>query len=194
VSRRSRGRGERGAALVEMVLIVPVLLTLALGVAEFGLGWKDSLTVSNAMRAGARVGSSAANARTADYEVLQAVEAALESIPNDAIEQIVIYEANGPDGVIPTDCADGNPGPTCNVYVAADLDRPDTDFAGGTCAASSPDWNWCPTDRLARQSGVGGPPDYLGVWIRIRHDFVTGFFGGSMTITDSAVMRLEPQL
>jgi hypothetical protein len=47
---------------------------------------------------------------------------------------------------------------------------------------------------LARQSGTGGPPDYLGVWIRVRHDFVTDFFGGSLTITDNAVMRLEPQL
>ena len=145
-----RRRSERGAALVEMVLIVPVLLTLALGVAEFGLGWKDSLTISNAMRAGARVGSAAANGRTADYEVLQAIEAAMSSIPKNAIEQIVIYEANGPDGDIPIDCAAGTPGPTCNVYVAADLDRLDTDFAGGTCSGSAPDRFWCPTARLAR--------------------------------------------
>lgn len=190
---------ERGAALVELVLVVPVLVTLVLGLAEFGLGWKDSLTVSNGMRAGVRVGSSAANGRTADYEILQSVRAAMASLPAGAIEQIVVYRANGADGRISPTCAAGIPSssPTapCNVYVEADLARPAGDFAGTTaCTASSPDRFWCPTDRLARQSGVGGPPDYLGVWVRVRHDFITDFFGGSMQITDSAVMRLEPQL
>lgn len=191
---RRRAGGERGAAIVEFVLIAPVLLLLAMGIAEFGLGWKDSLTVSNAMRAGARVGSAAANNRTADYEILQAVESALSSVPKANIEQIVVYEANGPDGDIPATCAAGTPGSTCNVYGPADLDRLDTDFAGGSCNATAPDRFWCPTSRKARQSGPGGPPDYIGVWIRIRHDFITDFFGGSMTITDNAVMRLEPQL
>lgn len=190
-----RRRDERGAALVELVLVVPVLLLLVVGIAEFGLGWKDSLTVANAMRAGARVGSSAANGRTADYEILQSIRAATASLPDGTIEQVVVYRADGVDGEIPLTCAQGTPGPTCNVYTEADLVRPATDFAGTTtCTFGSPDQSWCPTDRLARQSGVGGPPDYLGVWIRVRHDFITNFFGGSMQITDSAVMRLEPQL
>ena len=106
--RRVRVEGrERGAAIVELVLIAPVLLLLAVGIAEFGLGWKDSLTVSNAMRAGARVGSAAANTRTADYEVLQGVRSALSSLPTGAIERIVIYKANGPDGEISSTCAAG---------------------------------------------------------------------------------------
>jgi hypothetical protein len=194
----ARLRSQRGAAIVEFVLIAPVLLLLAIGVAEFALGWKDSMTVSNGMRAGARVGSAAATTRLADYEVLQAVEAALADLPDGAIERIVVYRANGPDGEISTTCAAGTPSSSatapCNVYTEADLARPATDFAGSTCSASAPDRHWCPTSRLARQSGTGGPPDYLGVWVRVRHDFVTNFFGGSLTITDNAVMRLEPQL
>ena len=191
-----RARGERGTAIVELVLIVPVLLTLAVGIAEFGLGWRDSLTVSNAMRAGARVGSAAANNRTADYEVLQAVRAAVADLPTGAVERIVVYDAAGLDGDVPTTCTQGTPGPTCNVYTEADLTRPVSAFGGTatSCAADAIDRFWCPTQRKARQSGVGGPPDYLGVWVQVRHDFVTGLFGGGLTITDGAVMRLEPQL
>lgn len=191
-----RPRGERGTAIVELVLIVPVLLGLAIGLAEFGLGWRDSLTVSNAMRAGARVGSSAANARTADYEVLQAVRAAVADLPTGAVERIVVYDAAGVNGDVPTACAAGTPGPTCNVYTEADLLLPVSAFGGtaSSCAADAVDRYWCPTGRKARQSGVGGPPDYLGVWIQVRHAFVTGLFGSGLTITDGAVMRVEPQL
>ena len=46
--RRRRQDNERGAALVEMALVTPLLVLLVFGILEFGLAFRDRLTVSNA--------------------------------------------------------------------------------------------------------------------------------------------------
>jgi len=59
---------ERGAAVVEFALIVPILITLVIGIAEFAHAYYLQTTVSAAAREGVRsmaVGKDAAAARTA---------------------------------------------------------------------------------------------------------------------------------
>ena len=63
--RRRRANGDRAAALVEFVLLAPVLIIVVAGVLEFGMAWRDSMTVSNALRSGARVGPSSSHDRAA---------------------------------------------------------------------------------------------------------------------------------
>jgi Flp pilus assembly pilin Flp len=50
-----RLRGERGASAVEFALIVPLLLSLVLGIAEFGHAFQVQGTLSAAAREGVRV-------------------------------------------------------------------------------------------------------------------------------------------
>ena len=50
----THARGERGAAAVEFALVVPILLLLVLGIAEFGRAYNVSTTLSSAAREGAR--------------------------------------------------------------------------------------------------------------------------------------------
>jgi Flp pilus assembly protein TadG len=52
--RRTRATRERGAAAVEFALVVPILLLLVLGIAEFGRAYNTSTTLSAAAREGAR--------------------------------------------------------------------------------------------------------------------------------------------
>ncbi len=52
---RERLRGERGTSAVEFALIVPLLLSLVLGIAEFGRGFQVQGTLSAAAREGVRV-------------------------------------------------------------------------------------------------------------------------------------------
>jgi Flp pilus assembly protein TadG len=52
--RAPRRRGERGQALVEFALILPVLLLLVLGIIEFGRAWNLSQIITDAAREGAR--------------------------------------------------------------------------------------------------------------------------------------------
>ncbi len=47
-------RRERGAAVVEFALVVPVLLILVLGIVEFGRAYQVQTTLSAAAREGAR--------------------------------------------------------------------------------------------------------------------------------------------
>jgi Flp pilus assembly protein TadG len=50
-----RLRGERGASAVEFAFIVPLLLTLVLGIVEFGHAFQVQGTISAAAREGVRV-------------------------------------------------------------------------------------------------------------------------------------------
>jgi Flp pilus assembly protein TadG len=52
--RSRRPRWDRGAAAVEFALVVPVLLLLVLGIAEFGRAYNIQTTVSGAAREGVR--------------------------------------------------------------------------------------------------------------------------------------------
>jgi Flp pilus assembly protein TadG len=191
-----RSRGEKGAALTEFVFIVPLLALIVAGVFEFGLAWRDSLTVSNALRSGARVGSNAGDDRLADYTILKSLEAALREVSSVQIQRIVIYKATTSNSAVPATCAAGTSvSGSCNVYDAADLALTSADFTGTTsCSSGAPDAAWCPLDRENSQA-LGA--DYLGVWIRIRHNWVTGFFppaGTGLTMEDEAIMRLEPRV
>jgi Flp pilus assembly protein TadG len=49
-------RGERGQAIIEMALTLPLLLLVVLGIFDFGLMFQKYEVVTNAAREGARVG------------------------------------------------------------------------------------------------------------------------------------------
>lgn len=50
-----RGAGQRGAAMVEFAIVLPVLVMLAFGIVEFGRGYNTRITLTAAAREGARV-------------------------------------------------------------------------------------------------------------------------------------------
>ncbi|MGH9256255.1 MAG: TadE/TadG family type IV pilus assembly protein [Vicinamibacterales bacterium] len=50
-----RSHGERGAALIEMALTMPLLLLLSMGVFEFGRAFQHWQVLTNATREGARI-------------------------------------------------------------------------------------------------------------------------------------------
>ncbi len=54
----SRARStERGAALVELALVLPLLLVVIAGIVDFGLAFQRFEVVANAAREGARLGT-----------------------------------------------------------------------------------------------------------------------------------------
>ncbi|WP_420372033.1 TadE family protein [Pedococcus badiiscoriae] len=48
---------DRGAAAVEAAIVTPLILLIVFGIMEFGMVFKDTLTVSTSVRAGARTAS-----------------------------------------------------------------------------------------------------------------------------------------
>jgi hypothetical protein len=64
----------------------------------------------------------------------------------------------------------------------------------GTHAGESPDRFWCPGDRKdARSDNDRAGPDYVGVWMKVDHQWVTRMFGRATTMTDQSVIQIEPR-
>ncbi len=68
-------RNERGAAAVEMALLLPVLILLLLGVMEFGRAFNTQIVMTNAAREGVRVMSISKDVSVARSSVLTAASA-----------------------------------------------------------------------------------------------------------------------
>ncbi|OWY60631.1 hypothetical protein B7486_68150 [cyanobacterium TDX16] len=198
-SRRARrARGERGATLIEAAIMLPLFFFLIFGILEFGFSFRNYLTLANGTRDGARTGTTAGNVASADYQVLRAIERSMSAMNDSDIEQIVIFHADGPTDEVPSACTgDGAVSSTsfeCNVYTPTAFDFEEEDF---DCNGSgpAPDDGWCPTSRQVAVNPPNGPPDYIGVWIKVRYDYITGLFpGDGLTFTDTTIMRIEPQV
>jgi hypothetical protein len=116
VDEPARGSGDGGLALIEFCLVAPIFLLLVLGIVEFGLVFRDTTTVSDALNDAARSGAIAGpdwgaldddpppasgsppvltNA-TGDFVVIKHVRQALGVIPVEWVKRIVIFKAGDP--------------------------------------------------------------------------------------------------
>ncbi|MCD9622651.1 TadE family protein [Rhabdothermincola salaria] len=200
-----RARGDHGVAIVEMALVSPILFTLLLAVFEYGLVYRDILTAADAASDGARVGSQQGNdvlvtGATADYTIVDAVRMGLAGLDPESIERIVVYQAGPPsDGSplsqVPAACRTGGSSTAadCNVYLPATafVAIQDGDVEFFECVdAGDPACGWDPTTR------VDGPTvadiEYLGVYVEVRHDYLTGLFGSAFDIERASITRIEP--
>ncbi len=171
---------ERGAVVLEFVIVLPLLLALTFGIIEYSSAYHDSAIVADATRAGGRVGSAMAQNPGYATSIVQAVDSALASVPSDAPQELWIYKANA-NGYPGAGNNFSSCGSNCIRYVwnssakAFDTTNP----SGGGWPASS-------------QQVCTQPFDELGVFLKMKHNFVTGLFGTSLTLTNHSVFRLEP--
>lgn len=222
--RRARERS-RGAALVEVAIIFPLLFLLLFGIMEVGWLLKTYSSASQLVAIGARTGSVAGNVAMADQTILERLASELAGFDQGQIEFIVIWRADGPGDTVPPACRALGAGGVnlgsvgvdglCNVYRepqtptdgAFDKARgrgpnPDPAAYFGCETASEPgrlDCMWNPGEREVAisprvlPSGCGArSPDYLGVYVQVRHRFLVGILGDTATITDQAITLLEP--
>jgi hypothetical protein len=183
--------------MIESVLMLPFLVTLMVGILEFGMAWRDSIAVSAALRQGARTAASQGASGTSDYYALQALNAGLSGVPSDAIRRIVVYNATTNPAPDPTclgmTAPSGQTGArACNVYDASALLLGSSSFSEGatsSCPSSAVDRWFCPVTRNVVQSSGA---DAVGIYIELRHDFASHIFGPGLTIKDKFVVRLEP--
>jgi len=192
---RRRASGERGAALVEAALIMPLLILVVFGVLEAGYAFFGRLTINNMSVVGARQASGQANEVLADYRIVQSVGDASSSMSPSTINLIVVFKASGPGDSVPTACKANSLSGTCNRYTGASLSLAEDQF--GCTGPPGPtvklDSYWCPTSRKTALTGANGPPDYIGVYIEGVHTNLVGFWGQSFTFSSTNVMRIEPR-
>lgn len=203
-----RCSGDAGTALLETALVAPVFIVMVFGILEFGLVYRDYLTVTDAASDSAKVGSiqgpyPTANGETADYSIVKNARENLSNLDVNDVERVVVFQAS-PSAAgaaidqVPETCKSGsfgpNPSAKCNVYpggqafLAVQAGNANYFKCGNGGAGFSCGWN--PNNR------ADGPTwsdiDHLGVYIKVNHPMLTGFFGDDFTIEYAAINRLEP--
>jgi hypothetical protein len=135
------------------------------------------------------VASTQGTSTLTDYQVIQNVIKRMPAVATGKIMHIVVFKATSSSSTIDsvnTTCKTASVTNVCNNYGPTDLTRPSSDFTG---AAPSPDRYWPPA---SRKDTLAGPPDYVGIWVQISHQNITGFLTMSNNFTDQVVMRIEP--
>lgn len=171
-----RLRGDEGAVLVEAAFVFPVLMLLAIGIMEFGLLYMNASTVSNATASGARAGSTQSRQATYSTNAALAVAAALEAMEFGDPQMLVVYKAD-PNTGKPVD-GDYETCGACNKYT----------WSGTTWTATQTGWS----SSSQKACGTVANTDYLGVYVRAQHNYLTSMFGSAKTIREHTMMRLEP--
>lgn len=199
---RRKGRSDRGAVVLELAILFPVLSILAFGIISYSAGWRASLTVNTSVRDAARVASADGNLPSADYDALKAMQAALPGPQLANVTRVVVFKSTSADGAVPAQCltasvsvsGSGVPG-VCNVYAPAIVQNVaghKTSFST-TTSCGALDGYWCPSTRNDLQNGnPSAGPDYLGVYVQTRYDDITHTIFPAITISRQAVMRLVP--
>jgi hypothetical protein len=205
LERPRRFQGDRGAILAEAAFVTPVFMVLMIGILEFGGAFRDYLTLNNATTAAARQASISANSADADYQILKAIKSQSKALPSSEILHIVVFHPATPTSSPTSGCigGTGSSGMTvgsltyvdaCNVYTATSLTWSSASSNFG-CGATASDRYWCPTNRKFAETNTqgNGPPDYVGIYIQIKHPYITGLFGSSITMSKTAIIKIEPQ-
>lgn len=192
-------RRERGSALVEAAFVAPVFFLMLFAVFEFGFLYRNSLTTTNASREGARAASVHGAGAQTDFLVLQTIKHGISAQGYENIEYVVIYQLSSPDDPMPASChTASNASLNCNRYTSSDLDLAYYQSDGvtptgyfGCDPVTSVDRFWCPIDE--REDSISGPPDYVGVYVKTKHTYMTGFIGDETTLDATTVIRIEPE-
>jgi hypothetical protein len=140
-----------------------VLLVLALGAAEWGMGLQDWLSATAGSRAGARVGAAAGDTNNADCVILEAAAGAVRDI-NGAVLEIWVYDSD----------VAGTIGARQRYRPALPGDLPGFIRCSTWFALEE---NWPESTR----DNDGATRDWIGVRVVFDHDWLTGFawFSGS---------------
>jgi Flp pilus assembly protein TadG len=173
--------GDRGAVLVEAVFVFPVIFFILMAIFEYGFLFAAQSTTQSSTREGARFASAnfavAADKSLASDQVMAEVTKDLGALTSyDTPIQLLIYKSD----------VDGKP-------------------VGGTvtsCTASCFHYTWNGTKFVNDtpvaqqwtnpQGCISSTLDNLGIYVEVRHNYVTGAFGSSQLLKERTVSRLEP--
>lgn len=180
---------EDGATLVEMAFVLPVLILLIFGALEFGLAFKERLTISSATNSAGRTGATMGNRAEADIRILEAIEVGLyDQVDVGVIVRVRIFRADPVTGAMTGDvntyAFDGTD-PVCKWIPCPDPDQPTFAYGG----------LWVPSARDTTLDPGGGGLDVLGVEVTYHHTPVSNILPGlERDFVERALVRLEPDV
>jgi len=184
---------ERGQAIVEFAMLLPVFVLLVIGLIEFAFVWNSRNTVLFASRDGSMLAAEGGSIDGTDCVVLNRIERDVVS-PSNALrlQQVQIYWSDRNGDQI---------GANQNVYTRS-----------GSTSCTYPDGNtitvpytlttagYLESARCIVLAGCGGSHttvDTIGVRVTYQHFWLTSFVrfvSTSVTFTEASITRAEPQL
>jgi Flp pilus assembly protein TadG len=105
--RRARRGDERGAAMVEFALILPLVLLLTFGAIDFGFAFSDAAGLKSATRSGARIGSALSKQTGQLQSIVAAVNASIGNSTRAQATNLIVYTAPPGGFDAPDVCAQG---------------------------------------------------------------------------------------
>lgn len=178
--RKSR---ERGSAAVEAAIVTPLVMALMFGIVELGFLFKDYLAAAGAVRAGVRIAS--ATPRNSTFAQVAANRVALTggAMNLNDVQQLWVYKVDPLDPAAnkPLDFSDFS---DCTVCVKFHWD-------GDSFVVDSDNWS-ADSQNACSSSSLSGPPDRIGVYLKLKHDAFTGLVFNTVTISEASIMTLEP--
>jgi Flp pilus assembly protein TadG len=199
--RPARRRSERGQAMLEFAVILPILMLMIMSVIEFALAFNSSLGINRASQDAALVAAEAGSLPGADCMILVKIEQQVSS-PIDKGEILgVNIQRTNPSGttVYGQNSYTRAGATTCTLADGTPITVPYTSTGSGypvnqRCSIQS----GCPTRPPARTT-----VDTIGVQISLRYHLRTplsalmGMFNGgtsgTMDFTMRNAFRMEPQ-
>lgn len=171
-------------------MILPLLVLLVFGIVEYGLLFRERMTIGSAATSAARTGATMGTEEAADFRILRALEAGLyDQVDAGVLISVQIYKANETTGT--------KTGQS-NTYFFTPLvvpcrwtpcpDPTDAAFSYGS-------GNYLPEDRDTTLDPKGGGLDVLGIEVNYHHTAITGIIPGvDRDLTERALVRLEPDV
>jgi Flp pilus assembly protein TadG len=189
MGRRGRARGQQGAVLVEAALVLPVMILVVMGIIEFGFAFASSTTTTGSSRSGARLGAAAyatagtisTNQRSAADQIADTVSADLVGLTSAEPVGMLIYRVDktstdgAPVGGFPTDNG---------ISTGCTTDCFRYEWDGSKMAWDSGGW--------PDPDACGMELDSIGVYVKAKHNYITGMIGDHVYVDGETVMRLEP--
>lgn len=195
------GRRQRGQALLEFAIVLPILMLLVTGIIEFALAFNSSLGINRASQNAALVAAEAGNLPGSDCMILTRIEQDIDSpIDRNEITGVSIQRTNPSGTTIFAQNTYVRGGVTnCTLADGTPITVPYTSTGSGypvnqRCSVLS----GCPTMTPARTT-----VDTIGVQISLRYNLRTplnsvmamfsGSTSGTMDFTMRNAFRMEPQ-
>ena len=170
-------RRERGATLVEAAVVFPLLFLVLFALVEFGMAFKDSLSVGHGAREAARAGATFGNDPHANLLILREVEKVMDPVGIAVGLRVRIYNPETAAGDTYT-FQDGFAG-DCNWTPCPDPD---------SIAYNIPTW-------LPASRDVSAPfTERIGVRVIYTHRWITKMFATTTDFTKDVNFQIEPQI
>jgi Flp pilus assembly protein TadG len=80
MNKRAAFRSERGQTMTEFALVLPLMVVLLFGIIQFGITFNDYITLTDAVRAGARKGAVARHEPDPEGVTVEQVRTAAEDL------------------------------------------------------------------------------------------------------------------